>query len=117
MRPKKITNKSSTLSIRLYPTEKIALKLLAKNCGLSLSDYLRKTGLNQTIKSRFTPEELSVYQMLVDYRNHFTHISNLIKYQSPFKKEVRYIIEKIDYHLNKISQWTSKAAPIWAKKY
>ncbi|TSJ79797.1 plasmid mobilization protein [Cardinium endosymbiont of Dermatophagoides farinae] len=54
MRPKKVTHKSSTLSIRLYPTEKIAIKLLAKNCGLSLSDYLRKIGLNQTIKSRFT---------------------------------------------------------------
>ncbi|UWW97663.1 MAG: hypothetical protein NMK33_06580 (plasmid) [Candidatus Cardinium sp.] len=104
MRPKKVTHKSSTLSIRLYPTEKIAIKLLAKNCGLSLSDYLRKIGLNQTIKSRFTPEELSVYQMLVDYRNHFSRISNLIKDQLDFKKEVRYIIEKIDHHLNKISK-------------
>ena len=104
MRPKKVTNKSSTLSIRLYPTEKIALKLLAKNCGLSLSDYLRKVGLHQTIKSRFTEEELSIYQMLVDYRNHFSRISNLIKDQLDFKKEVRYIIEKLDYHLNKIRQ-------------
>lgn len=104
MRPKKPTNKSSTLSIRLYPTEKIALKLLAQNCGLSLSDYLRKTGLHQRIKSRFTEEELSVYQMLVDYRNHFSRISNLIKEQSDFKKEVRYIIEKLDYHLKKIRQ-------------
>ena len=102
MRPKKPTNKSSTLSIRLYPTEKIALKLLAKNCVLSLSDYLRKVGLHQTIKSRFTEEELSTYQMLVDYRNHFSRISNLIKAQLDFKKEVRYIIEKLDYHLNKI---------------
>jgi glucose-6-phosphate 1-dehydrogenase len=104
MRPKKPTNKSSTLSIRLYPTEKIALNLLAKTCGLSLSDYLRKAGLNQTIKSRFTQEELSIYQMLVDYRNHFTHISNLIKKQNQlaFKKEVQLIIEKIDHHLNKI---------------
>lgn len=104
MRPKKATQKSSTLSIRLYPTEKVALKLLAKNCGLSLSDYLRKTGLHQKIKSRFTLEELSIYQMLVDYRNHFTHISNLIKYQLDFKKEVQLIIQKIDYHLNKIRQ-------------
>ncbi|MGI2298215.1 plasmid mobilization protein [Candidatus Cardinium hertigii] len=104
MRPKKTTQKSSTLSIRLYPTEKIALKLLAKNCGLSLSDYLRKTGLNQTIKSRFTPEELSIYQTLVDYRNHFSRISNLIKDQLDFKKEVQHVIEKIDHQLNKISQ-------------
>lgn len=104
MRPKKPTQKSSTLSIRLYPTEKIAIKLLAKNCGLSLSDYLRKAGLHQSIKSRFTAEELSIYQMLVDYRNHFSRISNLIKDQSDFKKEVRHIIEKIDHHLNKISQ-------------
>lgn len=104
MRPKKTDLKSSTLSIRLYPTEKIALKLLAKSCGLSLSDYLRKTGLNQTIKSRFTPEELSIYQALVDYRNHFSRISNLIKDQLDFKKEVQHVIEKIDHHLNKISQ-------------
>jgi len=104
MRPKKVTHKSATLSIRLYPTEKIALKLLAKNCGLSLSDYLRKTGLDQKIKSRFTPEELSIYQMLVDYRNHFSRISNLIKDQLDFKKEVQLVIEKIDHHLNKIRQ-------------
>ena len=117
MRPKKVTHKSATLSIRLYPTEKIALKLLAKNCGLSLSDYLRKTGLDQKIKSRFTPEELSIYQMLVDYRNHFSRISNLIKDQLDFKKEVQLVIEKIDHHLNKIRQWISKVAPIWVRKF
>ncbi|MGI2257547.1 plasmid mobilization protein [Candidatus Cardinium hertigii] len=104
MRPKQPTHKSATLSIRLYPTEKIALKLLAKNCGLSLSDYLRKTGLHQKIKSRFTPEELSIYQMLVDYRNHFSRISNFIKDQLDFKKEVQLVIEKIDHHLNKIRE-------------
>lgn len=101
MRPKQLVHRDCRLTIRLFSLEKQAILLSASRSGLSVSDYLRKVGLGETIKPRLTAEELSLYQLLVDYRNNFSRISNLISNREDFSQALACLISSIDHHLRK----------------
>jgi hypothetical protein len=59
-RPKKAIKQKEYIGVKCSPIEKIMLKQKAKTIGLSLSEYLRETGLNgQTVsKTKAFPKEI-----------------------------------------------------------
>lgn len=101
MRPKTSSHRNHRIVFQVYPLEKKAIELSAKKSGLSLSDYARKCCLGREVQSRMNEEELQLYLLLIEYRNNFSRISNLMKERKGFEKELRQVISNIDEQLKK----------------
>jgi len=76
-------NKKVFLKFRCTNLEKAIIKKKADNTGLSMSEFTRAAALNQRINSKFTEEEMEVFQMLLKYHKNFTALSNLFKAKDP----------------------------------
>ena len=78
-RPKKIVKRDEEIKFRVSPLEKKVIHLTAERAGLNVSDFVRKSALNKTVRVRFTEEELEAYRALQNYYDYFRRITNLIK--------------------------------------
>ena len=94
-------HRNQRIVFRVYSLEKKAIELAAQKSGLSVSDYARRVCLSQEIKTRLTDQEISFYKMLIEYRNNFSRISNLIKQNQDFTRELKSLIDRIDQHLQR----------------
>jgi hypothetical protein len=101
MRPKSPALRNARLVFRVYSLEKKAIELAAEKSGLGVSDYIRRSSLGQTIHARLSPEELTLYRLLIEYRNNFARIGNLVKEQKDVTSELKQVIVSIDKHLKK----------------
>jgi uncharacterized protein (DUF1778 family) len=101
MRPKSSSHRNSRLVFRVYALEKRAIEVAAKKSGLSVSDYARRCCLEKSIQARLSQEEIELYRLLVEYRNNFSRISNLLKERGDFTAELKQVISNIDLHLKK----------------
>ena len=101
MRPKSAALRNSRLVFRVYSLEKKAIELAAEKSGLAVSDYARQCCLGQPIHARSSQEELDLYRLLVEYRNNFSRISNLIKEREDITIELKQVISNIDKQLKK----------------
>jgi hypothetical protein len=111
MRPKSISSRSARLVFRVYALEKKAIELSAAKSGLPVSDYIRRSCLGKTIHARFSKEELDLYHILVEYRNNFSRISNLVKEREDFSLSLKEVISSIDQHLKKFLHEPTKTKP------
>ena len=102
MRPPSSSHRNHRIVFQVYPLEKKAIELSAEKSGLSLSDYVRKSCLGREIQPRMDGEELKLYRLLIEYRNNFSRIANLLKERKDFEKELRQVIGSIDAHLKKM---------------
>lgn len=104
-RPKSEIKRDALIRVRVSETEKSVLKNMASQCNLSLSDYIRNSAMNKTIRIGITPEELDVIKDLSRLSAGLGKISNLIKdtYQAEaiiedvleFQGEIRKQIDRI----------------------
>lgn len=101
MRPKSSSHRDSRLVFRVYAIEKKVIEIAAGKSGLGVSDYIRRSCLGKTIQARLSQEELDLYRLLVEYRNNFSRISNLIKEREDFTSDLKGLINNIDLHLKK----------------
>ena len=101
MRPRSLIHRQFHLAFRVYALEKQAILLSAERSGLSVSDYMRRACLGTTLTSRLSEEEVSLYRMLITYRNNFARISTLVKERREFADELQDVIHRIDHHLKK----------------
>ncbi|WP_026837085.1 mobilization protein MbpA [Gillisia sp. JM1] len=93
--------KREYIQIRCSIYEKKLLKNRAAKAGISLSEYLRSTAFQKNIVERITQEQLECYQLLVQYKNNFSRISNMFKKGNPqLAKEVKQLSEEIRSNLN-----------------
>ena len=96
-------NKKKNIIIRCTAFEKKAIEIKAKNVGLTVSEYCRRTALNRALPKVLTAEELEPYLMLKKYQTDFARIANLFKKQDPnFYTEVRELTQQIDQELKKL---------------
>jgi hypothetical protein len=103
MRPKSPALRNNRLVFRVYSLEKKAIELAAEKSGLGVSDYIRRSCLNQTIHARLSPEEQESYRLLVEYRNNFSRIGNLVKDKQDIYADLKEVIASIDKHLKKFT--------------
>lgn len=95
--------KKEILKFRCTSLEKAIIKKKAENCGLSMSEFVRASSLNQKISSKFTDEEFDIYSTLLIYHKNFTALSNLFKAKDPsLSNEVRVLANEIKSILKKI---------------
>ena len=57
-------SKTLEINVRVTPAEKEKLCENANYCGLSLSEYLRKTGLGKELKATVSEKNYKVFRML-----------------------------------------------------
>ena len=92
--------KREYIHIRCSIYEKKLLNKRAAKAGISLSEYLRSTAFKINMVERITQEQLECYQLLVQYKNNFSRISNMFKKREPqVAKEVQQLAEEIRSHL------------------
>jgi hypothetical protein len=103
MRPKSPALRNNRLVFRVYSLEKKAIELAAEKSGLGVSDYIRRSCLNQTIAARLSPEEQEIYRLLVEYRNNFSRIGSLVKDKQDITADLKQVIASIDKHLKKFT--------------
>ena len=60
---KKIIRRNLRLEARVTEKEYFQATELAKTCGLSISDYIRRTALGQHPRQRLSEREIEVWQM------------------------------------------------------
>jgi len=96
-------NKDKIIKFRVTGLEKLAIENRAKNTGLSISDFCRNSALGIKIKSKFTEEELEIYNSLTIFHKNFTALSNLFKRKDPsLSNENRELAKEIKAILNKL---------------
>jgi len=97
---KSVTAKTEIIKFRCSIYEKKLLKIKAKKCGLTLSEYFRRVALEQKITARLTDEQIGIYKMLITYRNNFKSIGNMFKKRNPKLTEtVHGLANEIKEHL------------------
>ncbi|MEM8937931.1 MAG: mobilization protein MbpA [Bacteroidota bacterium] len=97
--------KSQLVKFRCSTYEKKLLTAKAKLCGLSLSEFLRRTAMEQTTVERLTDEEIELYKMLAKYHNNFKSIGNMFRGKNDSLTKMVYDTAKeIKDHLKKFSK-------------
>ena len=92
--------KREYIQVRCSIYEKKLLQRRAARAGISLSEYIRATAFDKNIVERITPEQLETYQMMVQYKNNFTRIGNMLKKRDPkLAREVEDLAREIRTHL------------------
>lgn len=95
-------NKKVFLKFRCTRLEKAIIKKKAENSGLSMSEFARASSLGQKVGTKFTEEEMELYQMFVKYHNNFKSISNAMKTKNPsISDEVLFLADEMKKHLKK----------------
>ncbi len=104
VKKEKFKGKSQLVKFRCTAYEKKLLIAKAKRCGISLSEMVRRSALEQTISERFSEEEIELYKMLVKYHNNFKSIGNMFKGKNEGLSQMVYgIAKEIKEHLKKFN--------------
>jgi len=92
------------MEIRVDLYEQKLIKIKAKECGLNVSDYLRRTALGKILPKNMTQEETQIYQDLKKFYTNFNSIGNLFKKGEypTLLEEINQLKEQLKEHLNYI---------------
>ncbi len=75
----KVTRRTLRLEARVTEQEYTQAAKLAKTCGLSMSDYVRRTSLGQHPRQRLTEREVEALCSLTDARGDLIRIAASVK--------------------------------------
>ena len=76
---KKVTRRTLRLEARVTEQEYTQAAELAKTCGLSMSDYVRRTALGQHPRQRLSEREVEALCCLTDARGDLIRIAAAVK--------------------------------------
>ena len=76
---KKVTRRTFRLEARVTEQEYAKAKELAKTCGLSMSNYVRRTALGQHPRQRLSEREVEALCSLTDARGDLIRIAAAVK--------------------------------------
>ena len=76
---KKVVRRELRLEARVTEEEYVKAAELAKTCGLSLSNYIRRTALGQHPRRRLTDREVEALCSLADARGDLVRVSAALK--------------------------------------
>ena len=76
---KKVTRRTLRLEARVTEKEYTQAKELAKTCGLTMSNYVRRTALGQHPRQRLTEREVEALCSLTDARGDLIRIAAAVK--------------------------------------
>lgn len=95
--------KSEWIKFRCSIYEKKMLKIKAKQSGITLSEFCRKSIYEKDIKERLSDDHIEIYKTLVKFHNNFKSIGNMFRKRDPkLSKAVYDLADEIKVHLKKI---------------
>ncbi|WP_417886691.1 mobilization protein MbpA [Zunongwangia sp.] len=93
---------TTKIEFRTTKYQKKLIAIRAKKCGLSVSEFCRRSALDKKITERLSDEQIEIYKMLIRYNLNFTRISNMFKKRNPaLSKEVEKLTIQIKNELQK----------------
>ena len=95
-------NKEKIVKVRLTVPEKRRLEYKAKQAGLSMSEFMRRSLDNRMIKSRLNKDEQELFRELIQEANRWQSVANMFRKKDPqlsqsvkeLKNEFRNLIVK-----------------------
>lgn len=81
--------------------ERMLIENRARNAGYSLSSFMVKSSLNNSLKI-LTEEEKKAYSDLATYHTNFSRISSLLQNGSPIRAEVQEVMKEIKEALKRL---------------
>ncbi|SDB26725.1 hypothetical protein SAMN03097699_0393 [Flavobacteriaceae bacterium MAR_2010_188] len=97
--------KNALVKFRCSVYEKKLLNVKASSCGMTLSEYIRRTIFEKEITERFTDDHIQLYKMLLKYHNNFKSIGNMYRNRNPKLTEAVYeLANEIKAHLKKFQE-------------
>lgn len=81
------TTRSSRIEARVSDAELKRIVALAAQCGLTLSNYVRRCALGQHPKQRLNDREIDALCSLTDARSELVHIRNVLKGRSQQERQ------------------------------
>ena len=75
------------LDTRVTQKESDIIKRKAEECGLTVSDYMRRCALGHSPKQHLTDKEIEAYCSLREMRQHFVGITNALKGKTDEEKQ------------------------------
>lgn len=81
------TPRSSRIEARVSDAELKRIVALAAQCGLTLSNYVRRCALGQHPKQRLNDREIEALCSLTDARSELVHIRNVLKGRSQQERQ------------------------------
>lgn len=81
------TTRSRRIEARVTDAELGRIVRLAQQCGLTLSNYVRRCALGQHPKQRLNDREIEALCSLTDARSELVHIRNVLKGRSQQERQ------------------------------
>jgi len=88
------SNKTSQISVRMTPMERMFIEGRAKKTGMSLSQYMVESSLGKEMKL-LSEEEKKAYLDLSKYHTNFNRISSLMRQGGSITDELKEVIAEI----------------------
>jgi uncharacterized protein (DUF1778 family) len=88
------SNKTSQISVRMTPMERMFIENRAKKSGRSMSQFMVESSLGKEMKI-LSEEEKKAYLDLSKYHFNFSRIGNLFKQGSDIKEEILATVAEI----------------------
>lgn len=76
-RPKKAITRSISLVVRITPIERMLIEGKAKNAGLQISDWFRRSAKTSVIRPRLSKEEAGFLRMMSGIANNLNQLTKL----------------------------------------
>jgi len=76
-RPKKAITRSTSLVVRLTPTERLAIEGRATSAGMVISEWFRKTARTAVVRPRLSKEETGYLRTLSGMANNLNQLTKL----------------------------------------
>jgi hypothetical protein len=85
--------------------EKKLIKIRAKNSGLTVSEFCRRSALDKKITQRLTDDQVELYKILAKYHTNFISIGNMFRKRNPeLTKKVYELANEIKEQLKKFQE-------------
>uniref|UniRef100_UPI000465B1F5 plasmid mobilization protein n=1 Tax=Elizabethkingia anophelis TaxID=1117645 RepID=UPI000465B1F5 len=94
-------NRTSQISIRMTPMERMLIESRAKSSGYSMSQFMVESSLGKELKL-LSEEEKLAYKNLATYHTNFNRISTLIRHNQDIRRELNEVIQEIKKQLEVI---------------
>ncbi len=97
--------KSEYIKFRCSIYEKKMLRIRAKQSGLTLSEFCRRSIYEKEIKERLSDDQIEIYKTLLKFHNNFKAIGNMFRKRDPNLTKVVYnLADEIKNHLKNLNQ-------------
>lgn len=91
-------NRTSQISVRMTPMERMLIESRAKSSGYSMSQFMVESSLGKELKL-LSEEEKIAYKNLATYHTHFNRISTLVRHNQDISRELNEVLREIKKQL------------------